>query len=142
RQLDRAVRERGVGDRGAETEGDPEQRLVPQRMFAPRRPRARLRRATVGAEAPRPRARAPRTHGLAHIHSRSLRDGHRPAIVPLPFAALRTPVAAVVAVALAFPALATANDFQDVYRDYKRTGTIKPCRFSDKQLANAEKQTP
>ena len=47
-----------------------------------------------------------------------------------------------VAVALAFPAAASANDFQNVYREYKRTGTIKPCRFSDKQLANAERQTP
>jgi hypothetical protein len=55
---------------------------------------------------------------------------------------LRTPVAAVLALALAFPAAASANDFQNVYREYKRTGTIKPCRFSDKQLANAEKQTP
>jgi hypothetical protein len=45
-------------------------------------------------------------------------------------------------VVLAFPAAASANDFQNVYREYKRTGTIKPCRFSDKQLANAEKQTP
>jgi hypothetical protein len=43
---------------------------------------------------------------------------------------------------LAFPAAAAANDFQNVYREYKRTGTIKPCRFSDRQLANAEKQTP
>jgi hypothetical protein len=46
------------------------------------------------------------------------------------------------AIALAFPAAASANDFQNVYREYKRTGAIKPCRFSDKQLANAEKQTP
>jgi hypothetical protein len=45
-------------------------------------------------------------------------------------------------VVLAFPATASANDFQNVYREYKRTGTIKPCRFSDKQLANAERQTP
>ena len=45
-------------------------------------------------------------------------------------------------VALAFPAAAAANDFQNVYREYKRTGTIKPCRFSDKQLANAGRQTP
>ena len=45
-------------------------------------------------------------------------------------------------VALAFPAAASANDFQTVYREYKRTGTIKACKFSDKQLANAEKQTP
>jgi hypothetical protein len=43
---------------------------------------------------------------------------------------------------LALPAAASANDFQNVYREYKRTGTIKPCRFSDKQLANAGKQTP
>jgi hypothetical protein len=50
--------------------------------------------------------------------------------------------AAVFALAIALPATASANDFQDVYREYKRTGTIKPCRFSDKQLANAEKQTP
>jgi hypothetical protein len=46
------------------------------------------------------------------------------------------------AIALAFPAAASANDFQNIYREYKRTGTIKPCRFTDKQLANAEKQTP
>jgi hypothetical protein len=43
---------------------------------------------------------------------------------------------------LAVPATASANDFQDVYRQYKRTGTIKPCKFSNQQLANAEKQTP
>jgi hypothetical protein len=47
-----------------------------------------------------------------------------------------------VLVALALPAAASANDFQNVYRVYKRTGTIKPCRFSDKELANAEKETP
>ena len=45
-------------------------------------------------------------------------------------------------VALAFPAAAAANDFQNAYREYKRTGTIKPCRFSDKELSNAERQTP
>jgi hypothetical protein len=55
---------------------------------------------------------------------------------------LRTQVAVAVAIALAFPAAASANDFQDVYREYKRTGTIKPCRFTDRQLASAEKQTP
>jgi hypothetical protein len=49
---------------------------------------------------------------------------------------------AVLAAALALPAAAQANDFQDVYREYKRTGTIKPCRFSDKQLRNAQQQTP
>jgi hypothetical protein len=51
-------------------------------------------------------------------------------------------VLSLLAVALAAPAAAQANDFQNVYREYKRTGTIKPCRFSDRQLANAEKQTP
>jgi hypothetical protein len=55
---------------------------------------------------------------------------------------LRTLVGVFLAIALALPAAASANDFQNVYREYKRTGTIKPCRFSDKQLANAEKQTP
>jgi len=50
--------------------------------------------------------------------------------------------AAVVLAALAVPAVASANDFQNVYREYKRTGTIKACRFSDRQLGNAEKQTP
>jgi hypothetical protein len=55
---------------------------------------------------------------------------------------LSTQVASLLAIALALPATAFANDFQDVYREYKRTGTIKPCRFSDKQLAGAEKQTP
>jgi hypothetical protein len=46
------------------------------------------------------------------------------------------------AVSLGLPAVASANDFQDVYREYKRTGTIKPCRFSNGQLRNAERQTP
>lgn len=40
------------------------------------------------------------------------------------------------------PAAASANDFQDVYRDFKRTGTIKPCKFSNGKLQNAERQTP
>jgi hypothetical protein len=43
---------------------------------------------------------------------------------------------------LALPQAAAANDFQTVYREYKRTGTIKPCKFSDKQLRGAERQTP
>ena len=43
---------------------------------------------------------------------------------------------------LALPAVASANDFQDVYREYKRTGTIKPCTFSNQKLRNAERQTP
>jgi hypothetical protein len=51
-------------------------------------------------------------------------------------------IAALLVVALALPAAAAANDFQNVYREYKRTGTIKPCHFSDKQLASAERQTP
>jgi outer membrane biosynthesis protein TonB len=55
---------------------------------------------------------------------------------------LRTQAVVFLAVVLALPATASANDFQNVYRDYKRTGTIKPCRFSNKQLANAERQTP
>jgi hypothetical protein len=48
----------------------------------------------------------------------------------------------VVLFVLALPAAAFANDFQDVYREYKRTNTIKACKFSDKKLANAERQTP
>jgi outer membrane biosynthesis protein TonB len=55
---------------------------------------------------------------------------------------LRTQVVLLLAIALALPAAAVANDFQNVYREYKRTGTIKPCLFTDKQLAGAEKQTP
>jgi hypothetical protein len=54
----------------------------------------------------------------------------------------RTATAVAVLFTLALPASAAANDFQNVYREYKRSGTIKPCRFTDKQLANAEKQTP
>jgi hypothetical protein len=54
----------------------------------------------------------------------------------------RTATGVAVLLTLALPASAAANDFQNVYREYKRTSTIKPCRFSDKQLANAEKQTP
>jgi hypothetical protein len=46
------------------------------------------------------------------------------------------------AAALALPAAADANDFQTVYREFKRTGTVKPCRFSDNQLKNAQQQTP
>lgn len=46
------------------------------------------------------------------------------------------------AAALALPSAAHANDFQTVYREYKRTGTVKPCRFSDRQLKSAEQQTP
>jgi hypothetical protein len=46
------------------------------------------------------------------------------------------------AASLASAAPAFANDFQTVYREYKRTGVIKPCRFSDTQLRTAERQTP
>lgn len=53
-----------------------------------------------------------------------------------------TAIAAAALVALAAPAVAFANDFQTVYNDYKRSGTIKPCKYSDRQLANAERQTP
>ena len=48
----------------------------------------------------------------------------------------------VLLVVLAVPETASANDFQNVYREYKHTGTIKPCKFTDKQLSNAENQTP
>lgn len=37
---------------------------------------------------------------------------------------------------------ASANDFQDVYDYYKSYNTIKPCRFSEQKLRNAERQTP
>jgi hypothetical protein len=68
-------------------------------------------------------------------------------LAPLPFASVRRPrlhalLACLLAASLALPAAAAANDFQDVYREYKRTGTIKPCRFSNQQLRNAERQTP
>jgi hypothetical protein len=46
------------------------------------------------------------------------------------------------AASLALPAAASANDFQDVYREYKRTSTIKPCRFSNQKLRNAQRETP
>lgn len=55
---------------------------------------------------------------------------------------LQAPLLLVLVAALALPAAASANDFQTVYREYKRTGTIKPCRFSDGTLRNAERQTP
>lgn len=51
-------------------------------------------------------------------------------------------VVLVIAALLLVPSVALANDFQNVYREYKRTGTIKPCKFSDHQLANAQHQTP
>jgi hypothetical protein len=65
----------------------------------------------------------------------------------LPFASLRHPrlhvlLPCFLAVSLVLPAAASANDFQDVYREYKRTGTIKPCRFSNAKLRTAERQTP
>jgi hypothetical protein len=65
----------------------------------------------------------------------------------LPFGLLRPPhpqalVLAVLAASLALPATASANDFQTVYREYKRSGTIKPCKFSNGQLRGAERQTP
>lgn len=47
-----------------------------------------------------------------------------------------------VLIVLALPAAASANDFQNVYREYKQTGQIKPCRFTRTQLQNAERQTP
>src|SRR4051794_39309433 len=40
------------------------------------------------------------------------------------------------------PAPAQANDFQTVYRELKRTGTVKPCKFSDSTLRNAQRETP
>ena len=46
------------------------------------------------------------------------------------------------ATALAAAPPASANDFQNVYREFKRTGTIKPCKFSDNQLRNAQRETP
>ena len=46
------------------------------------------------------------------------------------------------ATALAAAPPASANDFQNVYREFKRTGTIKACHFSDNQLRNAARQTP
>lgn len=55
---------------------------------------------------------------------------------------LRTALATAALAVLLAPAAASANDFQTVYNDYKRGGTIKPCKYSDKQLANAERQTP
>lgn len=65
----------------------------------------------------------------------------------LPFASLRAGVrtavfAVVVAAALGLPAAALANDFQQVYNDYKKHGSITACRFSESQLRNAERETP
>ena len=51
-------------------------------------------------------------------------------------------VAVTLAGALLPPSAASANDFQNVYNQYKRSGTIKPCRFSDGELRNAERETP
>jgi hypothetical protein len=65
----------------------------------------------------------------------------------LPFASLRpgvrtVAVSALAAAALAAAPVAVANDFQQVYDYYKHHGTIPACRFSEKQLRNAERQTP
>lgn len=55
---------------------------------------------------------------------------------------LRTAVATAALAALLAPAAASADDFQTIYKDYKRGGAIPRCRYSDKQLSNAERQTP
>ena len=49
---------------------------------------------------------------------------------------------AALAVSLAAAPGALANDFERVYDDFKKSGTVHPCKFSDKQLDNAAKQTP
>lgn len=44
--------------------------------------------------------------------------------------------------ALAAAPTALANDFERVYDDFKKGGTVHPCKFSDQELDNAAKQTP
>jgi len=51
-------------------------------------------------------------------------------------------VGAGLAVALAAAPGALANEFERVYDDFKKTGTVHPCKFSDRELDNAAKQTP
>ena len=44
--------------------------------------------------------------------------------------------------ALALPAGASANAFQDLFREYQRTGTINGCKHTAKQLTQAKRQVP
>ena len=49
---------------------------------------------------------------------------------------------AVLAVSLAAAPAVLANDFERVYEEFKEKGTVHPCRYSDRELDNAAKQTP
>ena len=43
---------------------------------------------------------------------------------------------------LALPASASANAFQDLFREYQRTGAINGCKHSSKELTQAKRQVP
>ncbi len=43
---------------------------------------------------------------------------------------------------LALPASASANAFQDLFREYQRTGTINGCKHTSKELTQAKRQVP
>jgi cobalamin biosynthesis Mg chelatase CobN len=46
------------------------------------------------------------------------------------------------AAALAMPAAALANAYDDTLRDYRTTGAVNGCKFTAEQLAQAKTQTP
>ena len=53
-----------------------------------------------------------------------------------------TALGAIAALSAAAAPAAMANDFEEVYDDFKKSGTVHACRFSENELDNAAKQTP
>ena len=54
----------------------------------------------------------------------------------------RTLRIALAAAALAAPAVAQANAFDQIFKDYQRTGKVEPCKYSQAQLQQAQSQVP
>jgi cobalamin biosynthesis Mg chelatase CobN len=54
----------------------------------------------------------------------------------------RGAIALTCAAALAMPAAALANAYDDTLRDYRTTGAVNGCKFTAEQLAQAKTQTP
>ena len=49
---------------------------------------------------------------------------------------------AALVMSLAAAPAASANEFERVYDEFKKRGSIHPCRFTERELDNAAKQTP
>jgi cobalamin biosynthesis Mg chelatase CobN len=54
----------------------------------------------------------------------------------------RGAIALTCAAALAMPAAALANAYDDTLRDYRTTGAVNGCKYTAEQLAQAKTQTP